>query len=98
VKTARRNHGIAGQKRAIPNPEILNQDQAANHCGVSTSTIRRLVAAELLPKHQIVPYAPWEIRRSDLDSEPIRDIVHHLITTGKLALEPGLLTDQRTLL
>ena len=98
VKTARRNHGIAGQKRAIPNPEILNQDQAASYCEVSTSTIRRLVAAELLAKQQIVPYAPWEIRRADLDSEPIQAVVNHLKTTGKLVLQPGLSTDQGTLL
>jgi len=98
VKTARRNHGIQGQKRPIPDPEILNQEQAAQYCGVSTATIRRLVAAELLPRKQIVPYAPWEIRRADLDSETVQAIVDHLKTTGKLVLQPGRSTDQISLL
>lgn len=97
VKTARRNHRIAGQSKGIPDPEILNQDQAAQYCGVSTGTIRRLVAAELVDKEQIVPYAPWEIRRTELDSEPIQAIVNHLKSTGRLVLEPGLLAQQKTL-
>jgi len=97
VKTARRNHKIEGQKRAVNDPEILNQEQAAAYCGVSTRTIRRLVIDGLLPKEQIVPYAPWEIRRSDLDSEPVQEVVNHLKNTGKLVLRPGQLTGQESL-
>lgn len=97
VKTARCNHGITGQRKTIPDPQILNQEQAAQHCGVSTATIRRLVAAELLGKEQIVPYAPWELRREDLDSEPIQAIVTHLRSTGKLVLDPGLFAQQKSL-
>ena len=97
VKTARRNHKIEGQKRAVNDPEILNQEQAATYCGVSTRTIRRLVIDGLLPKEQIVPYAPWEIRRSDLDSEPVQEVVNHLKNTGKLVLRPGQLTGQESL-
>lgn len=97
VKTARRNHKIEGQKRAVNNTEILNQEQAATHCGVSTATIRRLVSEGLLPKEQIVPYAPWEIRRADLDSEPVQEVVNHLKNTGKLVLQPGQLAGQKSL-
>jgi len=32
----------------------------------------------------VVPYAPWEIRRSDLDSPELRSILEHLKQTGKL--------------
>lgn len=97
VKTARCNHQIRGQRKTIPDPQILNQEQAAQHCGVSTATIRRLVSAELLGKEQIVPYAPWEICRQDLDSEPIQAIVTHLRSTGKLVLDPGLFAKQDSL-
>ena len=38
---------------------------------VSDTTIRRLVEANLLPMTQIVPWAPWEIQRVDLDAEPV---------------------------
>ncbi len=97
VKTARRNHKIEGQKRAVNDPEILNQEQAATYCGVSTRTIRRLVIDGLLPKEQIVPYAPWEICRADLDSEPVQEVVNHLKKTGKLVLRPGQLAGQESI-
>jgi len=97
VKTARCNHRIRGQSQTIPDPEILNQEQAAQHCGISTGTVRRLVAAQLLGKEQVVPYAPWEIRLEELDSEPVQAIVNHLKSTGKLVLDPGLLANHESL-
>lgn len=97
VRTARRNHSIPGQRRSLSDPGILNQEQAAAYCGVSTKTIRRLVEEGLLEREQIVPYAPWEIRRSDLDEEPVRSIVDHLRSTGQLVLQPGRPTEQKSL-
>lgn len=87
VGTARRNHSIAGQKRTKPDPDILSQGQAAKYAGVSTGTIRKLVSADVLKKNQIVPWAPWEISRADLDAEPVRSIVEHLKRTGQLVVE-----------
>ena len=85
VATARRNHCIAGQKkRATPDPEILSMGQAAKYCGVSTATIKRLVASGLLPKEQVVPWAPWEIRRADLDTEQVQGIIVQLHRTGRI--------------
>jgi len=86
VATARRNHSIAGQKRSTVDPEIVSQGEAARYCRVSGGTIKRLVSSGVLRKEQIVPWAPWEIRRSDLDAEPVRSILDHLRTTGKLLL------------
>jgi len=97
VATARRNHAIRGQRRAKPDAEILTLGAAARHCEVSETTIKRLVASGLLPKAQLVPYAPWEIRRADLDAEPIHGIVQRLHTTGKLLLEGDSSDDQPTL-
>src|SRR5689334_23354148 len=84
VATARRNHSIAGQKRALPDPERVSLSQAARICGVSHRTIERLVEAGLLKCEQVTPRAPWEIRRTDLDAEPICGIVDRLHRTGKL--------------
>src|SRR5215469_4675986 len=78
VATARRNHSIAGQKRALPDPETVSLSQAARICGVSHRTIERLVEAGLLACAQVTPRAPWEIRRADLDAEPIRRIIDRL--------------------
>jgi DNA invertase Pin-like site-specific DNA recombinase len=97
VATARRRHSIAGQKRSSPDPELLSLGGAAQYSGTSETTIKRLVASGLLKKEQIVTYAPWEIRRTDLDSDPVRSVIERLRATGKLILEGDRLQEQPTL-
>src|SRR6266513_2767987 len=97
VATARRNHSIAGQKRALPDPERVSLSQAARICGVSHRTIERLVETGLLKCEQVTPRAPWEIRRSDLDAAPIRRIIDRLHRTGKLILQWGCAENQLAL-
>ena len=58
VATARRNHSIAGQKRALPDPERVSLNEAARICGVSHRTIERLVEAGLLKREQATPVLP----------------------------------------
>jgi DNA invertase Pin-like site-specific DNA recombinase len=94
VATARRNHSIAGQKRALPDLERVSLSQAARICGVSHRTIERLVEAGLLKREQVTLRAPWEIRRSDLDAAPIRRIIDRLHRTGKLTLQEGCTEEQ----
>src|SRR6516164_6972314 len=74
VAAARRNYSIPGQKRALPDPEKVSLSEAARVCGVSHRTIERLVEAGLLQREQTAPRAPWEIRRMDLNAEPVRSI------------------------
>jgi DNA invertase Pin-like site-specific DNA recombinase len=88
VASARKAHGIAGacsSKRRAQN--VLSLAQAAEHCGVSDTTIRKLVDAKILPMTQLAPWAPWEILREDLDSSPIRSALEYLRITGKLVLD-----------
>jgi DNA invertase Pin-like site-specific DNA recombinase len=94
VATARKNHSIAGQKRALPDPERISLNEAARLCGVSHRSIERLVEAGLLNREQAAPRAPWEIRRSDLDAEPVCSILDQLRRTGKLVLRGGRTDDQ----
>jgi hypothetical protein len=94
VATARRNHSIVGQKRALPDPERVSLNEAARLCGVSHRSIERLVEAGLLNREQAAPRAPWEIRRSDLDGEPVRSILERLRSTGKLVLRGGRTENQ----
>jgi DNA invertase Pin-like site-specific DNA recombinase len=89
VATARKNHSIAGQKRALADPEKISLNEAARLCGVSHRSIERLVEAGLLKREQLAPRAPWEIRRSDLGAEPVRSIIEKLRRTGKLVLRGG---------
>jgi hypothetical protein len=86
VATARKNHSITGQRRALADPDRVSLNEAARLCGVSHRSIERLVEAGLLMREQVAPRAPWEIRRSDLDTEPVRSVLEHLRRTGKLLL------------
>src|SRR5271154_4609088 len=97
VATARRNHSIAGQKRALHDPERVSLSEAARICGVSHHTIQRLVEAGLLKREQITPRAPWEVSRRDLDAEPVRSVVERLHRTGKLVLQGGCAEGQLAL-
>lgn len=89
VKTARRNHGIEGRARTVNDPDVLTFNAAARYLDVSNTTVRRLVAAGVLPMSQLAPFAPCEIQRSALDCESVRKLVAQLKQTGRLVL-PGV--------
>ncbi len=89
VATARKNHAIAGQKRALPDPDRVSLNEAARLCGVSHRSLERLAEAGLLKREQVAPRAPWQIRRADLRAEPVQSILKQLRKTGKLVL-PGV--------
>jgi DNA invertase Pin-like site-specific DNA recombinase len=97
VHTARRNHSINGQKRALSDPDRVSLNEAARICGVSHRTIERLVESGLLMREQVAPRAPWQIRRADLAAEPVRSIVERLRRTGKLMLGGGCAEKQSPL-
>jgi hypothetical protein len=63
VKSARRNYGIPGHSRTREDPGIFSM-QAEPYLSVSNTTIERLASEGLLPMKRVVPFAPWEIRRS----------------------------------
>ena len=86
VKTARRNHAIDGRSETLADPELLTLQAAARSTGTSDTTIKKLVGAGVLPMRQVVPFAPWEIRRADLETEPVRAVLEHLKRTGRLLL------------
>lgn len=94
VATARRGESIEGRRRSTAQADVLSLGGAAKYCRVSQTTIKRLVASGLLNVEQVVAYAPWEIQRSDLDSEPVRGTIDRLRRTGKLVLRGGDLEEQ----
>lgn len=97
VATARRNHSIAGRKRALPDSSTVSLTEAARISGVSHRTIERLVEAGLLQREQAAPRAPWQIRRADLDAGPVRSIIERLRRTRKLVLQGGCMENQMAL-
>jgi hypothetical protein len=68
--------------------------QATQYCGVSDTTLMRLIHENILAVEQVAPYVPLEIKRADLDSKPVAGILERLRTTGKLILEGDTLLKQ----
>ena len=87
VAVMRQRHALGEPNRASANAELLSLGQAAQHCQGSQTTIKKLVAAGMVKKEQIVPWAPWEIQRTELESEPVRRVLQRLRQTGRLAIE-----------
>jgi DNA invertase Pin-like site-specific DNA recombinase len=87
IRTIRGKYSIPGHMRTKVDPEILTLGQSARYLKVSRTTIKRLVASGDLEKKQIVPWAPWEIKKSDLDSDRIKKIIEMLHETGKLKIK-----------
>lgn len=83
------------------NPELfsdtLSLTQARKHYDVSDGTIKKLIEAEILPATQLAPYAPMEIKREDLESEPVQRIIDTLKRTGKLIINGTTTDNQKSL-
>ena len=97
VAYTRKQYSIAAVAKDPLDPNILTLGQAVKYTGVSDTTLMKLIKKELLPCHQIVPYAPLEIRKADLEMEPVRSILDHLKETGVLAFEGVSLGCQQSL-
>jgi hypothetical protein len=97
VAIARRKYRIAAPDAAELDPDVLSLAQATSHAGVSDTTLMRLIKAKILAAEQIAPYAQLEIKRGDLDSEPVSRIVKHLKATGKLVLNGAPSVEQTSL-
>ena len=97
VAYVRKKYAIAAPDKDKLDPNILTLGQATQYTGVSDTTLMRLIGEELLAVEQVAPYAPLEIKRTDLDSEPVAGILKRLKTTGKLILEGDTLANQACL-
>lgn len=97
VAFVRRKYAIDPPDEATRDTDILTLAQATRHCGVSDTTLLRLIKENILPAKQIAPYAPLEIKRTDLDSEPVSGILKCLKATGKLILDGDTSVTQQSL-
>lgn len=97
VAYTRKLSGIPAVDQANGDSNLLTLGQAVKYTGVSDTTRMKLIKKEILPCNQIVPYAPLEIQKADLDREPVRSILDHLKETGRLILEGVSLGRQRSL-
>jgi DNA invertase Pin-like site-specific DNA recombinase len=65
VRSLRHQHDIPPAPPPDADADIVTIAQAAQQLGVATTTIRRWLAAGLLPAEQATPHAPWRIRLSE---------------------------------
>ncbi len=80
---------------------------AGSVCSVNTfwpsrgpAAIRYVIEAPssaLIGASSVVPYAPLEMQRADLDTEPVASILARLKSTGKLILEGDTSENQQGL-
>lgn len=98
VAAMRHSRGIPGQCRTLEDPEILSLAQAARYCNVNAYLIRRMVEDGIVTNRQAVPMAPWELRRDELDSEPVRQVLERYRRTGKYPASGGDQPHQLTLI
>ena len=87
VTSIRRKHAIKAPTKSKLDPNVLTLAQATRHSGVSDTTLMRLIKENILAADQVAPYAPLEIQRADLESDPVKAILENLKTTGKLVLD-----------
>jgi hypothetical protein len=75
VAYVRKKYAIDPPDETTREDGILNLAQATQYSGVSDTTLLKLIQEKLLAAEQIAPYAPLEIQRADLDSEPVSSIL-----------------------
>ena len=93
----RKRYAIPAPDKDKLDPNILTLGQATQYCGVSDTALMRLIREDILAVEQVAPYAPLEIKRTDLDSEPVASILKRLKATGKLILDGNTLAKQQSL-
>jgi DNA invertase Pin-like site-specific DNA recombinase len=71
VGSIRRVRGILAYRSADKDGTWLTMREAAQHCGVTSHRIRRLIQAGVLAAEQVVPGAPYQILASDLQNERV---------------------------
>lgn len=71
VNSIRRVRNIPGYRSADKQSDWLTMSEAAEELGVTNHVIRRLIKDSVLPAEQLVPGAPWQIRRTDLQTEAV---------------------------
>lgn len=97
VAFVRRKYAIDPPDEATRDTDILTLAQAKKYSGVSDTTLMRLIRENILTAEQIAPYAPLEIKRTDLDNEPVLSILKRLKETGKLTFEGDTPANQQSL-
>jgi DNA invertase Pin-like site-specific DNA recombinase len=83
VESYRRTADIRAYASAVDREQWMTMRDAAKYAGVSHHFVRTLIQRGVLPAKQVVPDAPWQIRRADLDSHAVRAAIAGRHSTGR---------------
>lgn len=75
VASMRMLNDIRAYRSAEKDGEWITMTEAATQLGVSNHVIRRMIKDGVLVAEQVVALAPYQIRASDLQSEPVREAI-----------------------
>jgi hypothetical protein len=82
VEHYRRTAGIRAYAPAVDRQQWMTMRDAAKYAGISHHFVRTLIDRGVLPAKQVVPDAPWQIRRADLDRDAVRMAIARRHSTG----------------
>ncbi len=83
VESYRRTARISAYAPAVDRQQWMTMRDAAKYVGTSDSFVRSLIQRGILPAKQVVPDAPWQIRRADLDRDAVRLAIARPHSTGR---------------
>ena len=79
----RRTAGIRAYAPAVDRQQWITMRDAARYAGISHHFVRTLIDRGVLPAKQVVPDAPWQVRRADLQSDAVRMAMARRHSTGR---------------
>ncbi len=83
IESYRRSAGIRAYASARDPQHWMTMRDAAKYAGVSHHFMRTLIDRGVLPAKQVVPEAPWQIRRADLETAAVRAAIAGRHSTGR---------------
>lgn len=90
VGAVRQVRGIAAYRSAGHDEDWMTMSQAATQLGVTNHVIRRLIRDRILAAEQVVPRAPYQIRRSELCSPHVIEAIGRTRSPCRTASEDQL--------
>lgn len=88
MKAFRSHHRIRQGKRG-GDSDVLTGQQARDYLGIGYNGLMALVRRGVVHTNQVTDFAPWRIKRAELDSEPVKTLVAVLKERGRLPPEGG---------
>ncbi|HKD09593.1 MAG TPA: recombinase family protein [Bryobacteraceae bacterium] len=75
VRSARSYHSLPAYAAANRDPKTITLEEASERLHISHNVVRRLIEENRIPVTQVVPWAPWEIPITAVESdEVIREV------------------------